>query len=455
MTTTQVPFAVGPDPGPTERAVADPPPPLFPFLGSAGWRPLLSLCLLAMATVAPFVVLVLHRVDLRLDLRLSATDLDRAAGLAVVGVIVAAFVASLAVRPGNAASLLRAGAVGSGVVALVAAGVADATWLQVMTFAVLVLTGVPFALLRSYAYDVYGPEGGWRIAAALWAAAGAGVMVVGLIEWTWNFPNWGYELAVFGVISLVGAALLPRAPRSGELPPTAMVTVVHGLDQEQTQDRAPIRRGRFGPPPPARTDGGARSRSVSWHRWPSWPSPGAWPWGRPPPRRWTCWSTRGAWGGPPWVPSSRSGASWWPPSAAWATGTTTWPPAPPSTSPGPPAPPRWSPDCCWPGARRRTPSSASSWPGSWPAPPWPWPPSAPTSPCCAPDHHRPATTAVPSSSRPRPRAQPASPSPPGWSRWWGGRGPWPRPRRLPRCWGGPSCWPIRPTACHAGPGPRR
>ena len=216
---------------------------LFPYLGDAGWRPLVSLCLISACTVAPLIVLVLHRPELRLDLQLGPAGLDRAAGLAISGLLVAAFIASLCTDIANAGLLLRVGVALSAVAAITLAGVNDPGWLQVLVFATVVFAGIPLALLRAYAYDVYGPDGGWRIAGALWAAAGAGAVVVGVIEWVWSFPNWGYELALFAVVALAGAAVLPAVPtreppartaagrrvRPGELAPFAVLAATAGL----------------------------------------------------------------------------------------------------------------------------------------------------------------------------------------------------------------------------------
>ena len=253
VTTGTAPPPTGPGsdtPPPTGATVASRREALFPYLGTAGWRPLLLLCLLSASTVGPLTVLVLHRPELRLDLGLSAAALDRAAGLALSGLLLAAFVASLCATRANAAVVLRAGALVSGTLAIVTAGVNDASWLRVLTFAVVVFAGIPLSLLRAYAYDVYGPAGGWRVPAALWAAAGAGVFVVGVIERVWNFPNWGVELALFGLGSVLGAVLLSSAgsrtasaghgpgpapqhgelaPQHGELAPLAVLSATAGL----------------------------------------------------------------------------------------------------------------------------------------------------------------------------------------------------------------------------------
>lgn len=200
---------------------------LFPYLGDRGWRPLLALMLLASASVAPFAVLLVHRPELRIDLELSAVALDRAAGLTLAAVVLAAFVAGLATRAVDAALLLRITAGLAGVVAIVGAGVADATWLGIIVFAVLLFTGPTLALGRAYAYDVYGAGGGWRVAAACWAGAALGVAVVSAWELFADRPNWGYQLAVVGTAALVGAVLLPsarRGPATAEDAPTA----VHG-----------------------------------------------------------------------------------------------------------------------------------------------------------------------------------------------------------------------------------
>lgn len=201
--------------------------PAFAWLGRRGWRPLLALATLSGAMVAPFAVLLLHRPELRIDLGLRAADLDRAGGVALAGLVLAAFVASLATRAADARLLLRLTAALAGVTALVGAGVADSTWLGIIVFVVVVFTGPVLALSRAYAYDVYGPGAGWRVAGVCWAGASLAVAGVGLWQMVDRAPNWGYQLAAVGLLALVGAVLLP-GPRPADAPPVDAPTALRG-----------------------------------------------------------------------------------------------------------------------------------------------------------------------------------------------------------------------------------
>ncbi|MFM7061925.1 MAG: ABC transporter ATP-binding protein [Actinomycetes bacterium] len=183
---------------------------LFPYLGDRGWRPLLALALLSASTLSPFVVFLTQRASLSIDLGITTTQLTRASGLVLAALVFGAFVAALAARAVDAALLLRACAVIVGITSLVGTGVADPTALAVIIFVVALFTGPVVALCRAYAFDVFGPGAGWRVAACCWSGTAAGVALLASWQVVDPTPDWGLQLGLTGLLAVAGAVLLPR-----------------------------------------------------------------------------------------------------------------------------------------------------------------------------------------------------------------------------------------------------
>jgi len=202
---------------------------LFPYLGGRGFIPLLTLGLMSATTSAFYLVLVLHRGALVIDLAMKPVEVDRllaaVVGLGALGALIAAVPRH--VRGLRVAIQLGGLAVAGSFVALGA--VNEATPLRVLLGAAGVAVGVVWALTRSVALDIHGSTGGWRIVALPWAGAALGVAAVAGYEYAVDQANWGYELAAAGVVCFLVTAIVPPARgraavavhRRGSTPPRA------------------------------------------------------------------------------------------------------------------------------------------------------------------------------------------------------------------------------------------
>lgn len=182
---------------------------LFPYLGGRGFLPLITLGLMSAATAVFYLVLVLHRGSLVIDLALKPVEVDRllacVVGLGALGALIAA--TPHKVRGLRAAIQLGGLAVAATFVAL--GVVNEATPLRVLLGVAGVAVGIVWALTRTVALDICGSTGGWRIVALPWAGAALGVAVVAGYEYSVEQANWGYVLAGAGVVCFLVTAIIP------------------------------------------------------------------------------------------------------------------------------------------------------------------------------------------------------------------------------------------------------